>query len=66
MPIFEAWDPLININLGIEEKPKMTKVSSLLVEEDRVRLVNLIKQYKDCFAWDNCEMYGFSRKLVEH
>lgn len=30
------------------------------------RLLALITQYKDCFAWDYLEMSGLSMDLVEH
>ena len=50
VPSFETQDPLIEVNLGTEEKPNIIKVSGLPAEEDRNRLIELIKQYKDCFA----------------
>ena len=50
MPSFEAQDPLIKANLGIEEEPRMTKVSNLLSKEDKVWLVNLINRYEDYFT----------------
>jgi hypothetical protein len=30
------------------------------------QMVELIKQYRDCFAWDYHEMLGLARELVEH
>jgi hypothetical protein len=29
-------------------------------------MVNLLKEFKDCFAWDYNEMPGLSREMVEH
>jgi hypothetical protein len=29
-------------------------------------LVNLLKVYRDCFAWEYYEMAGLSRSIVEH
>ena len=60
MPSFKAQDPLTKINLGTEDEPKTIKVSSLLAKGDRNWLIDLIKQYKDCFAWDNYEVPGLS------
>ena len=50
--------------MGIKDELKITKVSGLLVKEDRNWLINLIKRYIDCFSWDNCKV--LSRELVEH
>ena len=50
MPSFKAQDPLIKVNLRTEEDPRMTKVSDVFAKEDKVHLVNLIKQYKDSFT----------------
>lgn len=32
----------------------------------REQIFQLLKQYRDCFAWDYHEMPGLDRKLVEH
>jgi hypothetical protein len=29
-------------------------------------LIKLLKEYKDCFAWDYSEMPGLDRSIVEH
>lgn len=44
----------------------MTMVSGWLIEEQRCKLVFLITNYKDCFAWDYQEIIGLSWDLVEH
>ena len=36
---FEAEDPLIEVNLGIANEPRLTKVSGLLDESNRDQLV---------------------------
>ena len=37
-----------------------------LSAEYKADLVNLLKEYVDCFAWEYHEMSGLSRDLVEH
>jgi hypothetical protein len=32
----------------------------------REELIKLLKEYKDCFAWDYSEMPGLDRSIVEH
>jgi len=29
-------------------------------------LTDLLKEYKDCFAWDYTEMLGLDRSIIEH
>ena len=65
-PNFEAQDPLVEVNLGTEKEPRITKISELLSEESRDQLVQHIRRYQDYFAWDYHEMAGLSRELVEH
>ena len=50
MHSFKAQDPIVEINLGSKEKLRMIDVSGLLLEEDKARLVDLIKRYKDYFT----------------
>ena len=33
-PNFEVQDPLVEVNLGIEEEPRMTKVSSFVIRKE--------------------------------
>ena len=44
----------------------MTKVNGLLTREDRSQLIDLIKRYKDYFAWENHIVPRLSKELVEH
>ena len=46
----EVQDPLLEIDLGTDGNPKPTYISQFLSEEDKVRMVTLLKEYKDCFA----------------
>ncbi|OMO99378.1 reverse transcriptase [Corchorus capsularis] len=62
----EVQDPLLEIDLGTDGKHRPPYISQLLAEEDKLRIVALLKEYKDCFAWDYDEMPGLSRDLVEH
>ena len=42
---------LVEINLGEDEKcEKMVKISKNLLENERVKLIALLKKYKDVFA----------------
>ncbi|XP_073279540.1 uncharacterized protein [Primulina huaijiensis] len=62
----EVQDPLGEINLGGLENPKVVYVSKLLEEQLKQDLINMLKEYKDCFTWSYDDMPGLDRKLVEH
>ena len=48
----KVQDHLEKINFGTEKEPRITYISSLLKEEVKNELVALLKEFKDCFAWD--------------
>lgn len=62
----EVQDPLFEINVGTKAEPRPLYVIELLNPELRAEIVDMLCLYKDCFAWDNHEMPGLSRGLVEH
>jgi len=60
-----AQDPLQEVDLGDGTFKRPTYVSTKIPIEFKDRIVELLKEYKDCFAWDYNEMPGLSRKMVE-
>jgi hypothetical protein len=54
------------VDLGDGTTPRPTFVSRNLETDYKVRLITLVKEYVDCFAWEYHEMPGLSRELVEH
>ena len=44
----------------------MVKISKNLLEEERRKLIALLKEYKDVFTWKYEEMPGLDPKLVIH
>jgi len=60
-----AQDPLEEVDIGDGSIKRPTYVSTKIPKEFRDRIVELLKEYKDCFAWDYDEMPGLSRKMVE-
>ena len=62
----EAQDPLDEVNLGTKEDPKPTFVSAWLDPITRSRIIEVLREFKDCFAWDYSELPGLDRQLVEH
>ncbi|CAJ2645042.1 unnamed protein product [Trifolium pratense] len=62
----QAQDPLQEVDIGDGSVKRPTYISANIDPILRERMVELLKNYRDCFAWDYNEMPGLSRNLVEH
>ena len=63
---FTSVDELEEIDIGPGDRPRPTYISSTLPKEYKKELIELLKEYRDCFAWEYYEMPGLSRSIVEH
>ena len=63
---FTLADPLEKVDLGDGTIPMSTFVNKNLLAEYKADLINLLKEYVDCFAWEYHDMPDLSRDLVEH
>jgi hypothetical protein len=63
---FMSVDKLEEIDIGDGDKPRPTFISTNLDSGFREELIELLKEYKDCFAWDYSEMPGLDHSIVEH
>jgi hypothetical protein len=59
-------DKLEEIDIGDGDKPRPIFISANLDSSFREELIKLLKEYKDCFAWDYSEMPGLDRSIFEH
>jgi hypothetical protein len=57
---------LEEIDIGDGDKPWPTFISANLDLSFSKELIKLLKEYKDCFAWDYSEMPRLDRSIVEH
>lgn len=60
-----AQDPLEEVNLGNGEIKRLTYISAKIYPDLKVKVIQLLKDYKDLFAWDYHEILGLSKDLVE-
>ncbi|KAH0641872.1 hypothetical protein KY285_032738 [Solanum tuberosum] len=44
-------DPLKEVNLGTDEDPRLTYLSSFLEVDEEIAYMNILKEYRDVFAW---------------
>ena len=54
------------INLGTEEDKKEIKIGVLLNTRVKERIIELLREYPDIFAWSYKDMPGLDPKVVEH
>jgi hypothetical protein len=63
---FMSADKLEEIDIGDGDKSRTVFISANLDSSFRRELIKVLKEYKDCFAWDYSEMPGLDRFIVEH
>ena len=59
-------DDLKEVNLGTQDEPLPTFISSLLNPQEEENYVKLLREYKDVFAWSYKEMPGLDPKVAIH
>ena len=59
-------DPLKEVNLGTDEDPKPTYLSAFLEIDEEVAYMNILKEYKDVFAWSYKEMPRLNLGVAVH
>jgi hypothetical protein len=63
---FSSMDDLEKLVIGDGVIPRPTYVSACLNTSQKQEIIELLKVYMCCFAWDYTEMPGLTRELVEH
>ena len=63
---FTSADDLEEVDIGPGDKPRPTFISKKLDPSLREPMIVLLREYRDCFAWDYTEMPGLDRSIVEH
>ena len=61
---FTSADVLEEIDIGNGDRPRPMFISANLDSEYKQELKNLLKEYKDYFAWEYYEMPGLDRSIV--
>ncbi|XP_070005785.1 uncharacterized protein [Nicotiana sylvestris] len=59
-------DALKEVNLGTDEEPRPTYLSTLLEDDEESTYIELLKEFRDVFAWIYKEMPGLDPKIAVH
>ena len=62
----EPVDEVLEINIGSSISPKMIKIGKNASPKERKAIENLIREYKDVFAWTYNDLKTFDPAIVEH
>ena len=63
---YTSADKLEQVDLGDGSKPRTMYISAKLDPEYKKELIKILREFKDCFAWEYYEMSGLDRFIVEH
>ena len=61
---FTLADDLEEVDIGPGDKPRPTFISKRLDPVLREEMIALLKEYRDCFAWDYTKMPGLDRSIM--
>ena len=53
-------------NIRTEENPKMVKLSKSLPPDQKLKYVELIKEFQDVFAWSYEDLKTYCTKIIQH
>jgi hypothetical protein len=63
---FTLADELEKVSIGPGDKPQPTSINKNLDPSLQEPMIALLKEYSNCFAWDDTEMPGLDKSIVEH
>jgi hypothetical protein len=56
----------MKLNLGIDAKPQLVNINAQLKIGKVLEVEQLLKEFKDVFAWTYKDLKGISPKLAQH
>ncbi|KAK0575540.1 hypothetical protein LWI29_002328 [Acer saccharum] len=62
----EKEEPIESIVLDEREPDKTVKIGARLAKQVKIDVSNLLKEYKEIFAWSHEDMPGISRSVISH
>jgi len=53
-------------NIGTTENPKMIKLSKALPPEQKLKYIELFKEFQDVFAWSSEDLKSYDTSVIQH
>ena len=54
------------VNIKIEDKPKLINISKALPAEEKVKYICLFKEFQDVFSWSNEDLKSYATNIIQH
>ena len=55
-----------DVNIGIEEKPRIVKLSKSLPPEQKLKYIEIFKEYSDVFYWGYEDLKSYDTSIIQH
>jgi len=66
-PKMQSLNPEIeDCNIGTTENPKMIKLSKSLPPEQKLKYIELFKEFQDVFAWSYEDLKSYDTSIIQH
>jgi hypothetical protein len=56
----------ISLNIGTPDSPKNVKIGAQCTDEEKLKFTELLREFKDVFAWSCEDIFGFDPSLIQH
>jgi hypothetical protein len=70
MPLRSTFQPqpeeVEDYDVGTDKEPRIVKLSNYLPPEIKIKYTNLLRRYKDVFAWSYDELRTYDTSVIEH
>ena len=53
-------------NIGTEEKPKLLKISKSVPPNEKVKYINLFKEFQDIFSLSYEDLKSYDTNIIQH
>ena len=53
-------------NIGIDENPKLIKLSKSLPPTKKLKYIELLKEFQDVFAWSYEDLKSYDINIIQH
>ena len=53
-------------NIGTSENPKLIKHSKSLPPTEKVKYIELLKEFQDVYAWSNEDVKSYATNIIQH